>query len=56
MTGPTLLQGRQYTPAVATDIRATFARFCPVWAQRMASPQMPLPIAAVTHHHKPRSL
>jgi hypothetical protein len=23
----TLLQGKPYTPAVATDIRATFARF-----------------------------
>lgn len=55
MTGLTLLQGRQYTPAVATDIRSTFAKFCPIWAQRMATPQLPLPVATVTTHHKPRS-
>lgn len=50
----TLLQGKEYTPAVATDVRKTFARFCPMWAERMKHEIMPLPIATISTHYKPR--
>lgn len=49
-----LLYGRPYTDAVSTDIRHTFARFDPKWAALMKHPQLPLPVATVTVHHKPK--
>jgi hypothetical protein len=55
MTAQTLLTGKPYTPACATDIRLTWAKHCPTWAKRMSTPQMPLPIATIQTHHKPES-
>lgn len=46
----TLLKGAEYRPAVATDIRLTWARFCPMWAERMKQNPMPLPVATVERH------
>jgi hypothetical protein len=50
----TLLQGKPYTPACATDIRNTWAKHCPMWAERVKMPLMPLPVARVETHYKPR--
>jgi hypothetical protein len=50
MTGPTLLQGRAYTPAVATDIRLTWAKHCPLWAEKIKQTLPPLPVANVERH------
>ena len=46
----------KWIPAVATDIRFTWARFCPMWAERVKSPMPPLPVASVQTHRKPSTL
>lgn len=46
----TLLQGRAYTPACATDIRLTWARFCPLWAEKVKQTLPPMPAAHVERH------
>lgn len=45
-----------WTPAVATDIRFTWARFCPMWAERVKSPLPPMPLTSVQTHRKPSTL
>lgn len=49
-----LLYGRPYTTALETDVRKVWARFCPMWAERMKHDTSALPIASVTTHYKPR--
>ena len=45
----------KYKTAVSTDIRHTWAKHCPMWAERMKANPMPLPVAHIETHYKPKN-